>query len=1074
MSHPEPISDFAAARLRAKTGSAYWRCLEELTEEAEFQEWLRKELPSHWNLWAERAIPRRKFLAWIGASLALAGLQGCSVQPPEERIFPYVHPVVGQTPGVSQYFATSMTLGGYATGLLVESHEGRPTKIEGNRDHPASLGATDIYAQAAILDLYDPDRSQAVSARGQTRSADDLQRALDERLALARKKHGAGLRLLTEHFTSPTLAAQMENFLQEFPEAKWHRYEPIGRQSLHDGLTQAYGRPLDAVYDFTAADVIVSLEADFLNAGPGHLVYARQFAARRRLREIAASSAEPSGSSGASGSAGSGSAAPGSESSGSAAPPAINSVAPAEMNRLYAVESTPSLTGAKADHRWPLAARAIEALARDLLGRLGAGTENAAPQTNPPPETVPSGAASADSVPAEWLAALAADLRAHRGRSLIVAGEQQPAPVHALAAALNEALGNVGQTVRYIEPVEVGLATAGDLATLASDLAQRHVDTLLILGGNPVFTAPVDLAFAEKLAKARFSAHLSLYEDETAALCDWHIPQAHFLETWSDARAFDGASSIAQPLIAPLYAGQSIHTLLERLSGPFTKTSYELVRAHWSQDWKPAADRAEETFETFWQQSVHDGVVASSASAAATVEFRAASVAAAAPPPEPSGLEIVFRPDATLYDGRFANNGWLQELPKPLTKLTWDNVALISPKLAEQLGLSTQPTFRGGEHGEMLTDTIELRYGGRALTLPVWILPGQAENSVCVQFGAGRTRGGRVAQGVGANVYALRTSDAPWFAAGLVARKASQTYPLACTQAHHQMENRQLIRTATRDEFLRNPRFATTDAEKPTEHGEEAAGLTLYPTAEHPYDGYKWGMAIDLSACVGCNACVIACQAENNIPVVGKDQVMAGREMHWIRIDRFYHGSADRPRYEFQPVPCMQCENAPCELVCPVGATVHSSEGLNDMVYNRCVGTRYCSNNCPYKVRRFNFLQYADFTTASLKLLHNPEVTVRSRGVMEKCTYCVQRITKAKIQAERDERTVRDGEIQTACQAACPSQAIVFGDLNNPRSEVNRWKETPLNYALLAELNTRPRTTYLAAVSNPNPAIKDR
>jgi molybdopterin-containing oxidoreductase family iron-sulfur binding subunit len=572
------------------------------------------------------------------------------------------------------------------------------------------------------------------------------------------------------------------------------------------------------------------------------------------------------------------------------------------------------------------------------------------------------------------------------------------------------------------------------------------VDLLVMLGCNPAFTAPADLHFADELSKVKMRVHLGLYEDETAYLCHWHVPETHELETWSDARAYDGTTTIMQPLIAPLYEGKSAHELLAVLAGQAGMSSHDIVR-HWWESQHQAPD-----FADFWQTTLHDGLVSGTAQSPKRVSLKPDLLASLPKYQEPAeGLEIVFRPDPTIWDGRFANNTWLQELPKPLTKLTWDNAAMLSNATARKLGLTSG-------------DVVELASGGRSVRAPIWVLPGHADDSVTVHLGYGRSRAGRVGTGAGFSAYALRTSGTLWTAHGLDIRKTGDRYPLVSTQHHFSMENRNLVRVATVAQFQNDPHFAREMEEQP------AHDFTLYPN--YAYRGYAWGMAIDLNACIGCGACVVACQAENNIPVVGKDEVSRGREMHWIRIDRYYEGDPDDPAIYHEPVPCMHCEDAPCELVCPVGATVHSDEGLNQMVYNRCVGTRYCSNNCPYKVRRFNFFQFADWKTPSLKAQRNPDVTVRSRGVMEKCTYCVQRINEAKIQAEEETRQVRDGEIVTACQAVCPARAIVFGNINDPASQVAKLKSDTRNYGLLTDLNTRPRTTYLARLRNPNPEME--
>jgi Fe-S-cluster-containing dehydrogenase component len=945
------------------------------------------------------SLDRREFLKLMAASLALAGASGCAPARPEEKIVPYVRSPEEVIPGRPLYFATAMPLGG--AGLLVESHMGRPTKVEGNPDHPASLGATDAIAQASILTLYDPDRSQTITHLGDIQPWGAFLTALRGALDRERGRKGEGLRILTETVTSPTLADQLESLLADFPRARWHQYEPVNRDMAYEGARLVFGEPLHCYYRFDRADIVVALDADPLGCRPGTVRYARDVAARRRVWEGA------------------------------------------KPNRLYAVESTPTLTGAKADHRLPLRAREVEAFAVALAARIGV--------LAPGPLDIPE--------PWQrWIEALATDLERHPGASLVVPGEEQTPRVHALAHAINHRFGAAGRAVVYTAPIEARPVNQTEsLRELVRDMEGDAVDLLVILGGNPAYNAPADLEFARRLEKVRLSVHLSLYADETSYLCHWHIPEAHFLEAWSDTRAFDGTAAIVQPLVAPLYGGKSAHELLAAFTDRPERSGYDIVRDYWRK-------RMRGEFETAWRRALHDGVVAGSAFAEKTPRPRPPSVwlkkGGEADSPS-AGLELVFRPDPTLYDGRFANNGWLQELPKPLTKLTWDNAALMSPATARRLGVTTSVGWQGGPHGQVLTDLVDLALGDRTVRAPVWILPGHPDDSVTVHLGYGRVRAGRVGSRTGFNAYALRTSERPWFQSGLEVRKAGATYQLASTQAHHSMEGRDHVRAATLEEFRRKPDFAKRAGRLPS----------LYP--EYPYTGHRWGMAIDLSACIGCNACVVACQAENNIPVVGKREVLRGHEMHWLRIDRYYAGPAESPETRFQPVPCMHCEKAPCEVVCPVTATAHSADGLNDMVYNRCVGTRYCSNNCPYKVRRFNFLQYSDWNSPLLKMLRNPDVTVRSRGVMEKCTYCVQRIRQQTIQAEREGRRVRDGEVLTACQQACPTQAIVFGDINDGASRVRRMKESPLDYGVLAELNTQPRTTYLAEVRNPNPELQE-
>jgi molybdopterin-containing oxidoreductase family iron-sulfur binding subunit len=998
----------------------WWRALEERAGDPAFQEFLCNEFPSQVDAIAD-PVARRTFLKLMGASLALGGFTACTRQP-AEKIVPYVRQPEELIPGRPLFFATAMALGGVAIGLLVESHEGRPTKIEGNPLHPGSLGATDAFAQAAVLGLYDPDRSQTITNLGDIRPWSAFLGALRTALDVQQPIKGAGLRILTESVSSPTLAAQIRDVLSRFPSAKWHQWDPASGENARAGARLAFGEYAGVQYRVDRADVILALDSDFLACGGGSVRYARDFAGRRRPEQAE------------------------------------------RMNRLYAVESMPTSTGARADHRLPLRPSEVERVARRIAAAVGvAGLE-------------PATGASAGGKTDQWLKAVAKDLQAHRGSSLVVAGDDQPPTVHALAHAMNATLGNAGTTVIYTVPVEAAPADQlASLSDLVNDMNAGAVDLLVIVGGNPVYTVPADVRFGAALNNVALRAHLSLYDDETSALCHWQIPQTHFLEAWSDARAYDGTASIVQPLIAPLYNGKSEHELLVAFTDRPERSGYDIVREYWHRQSAGAAAEPtvgniqfSEVFEATWRRWLHDGVIPDTAFVPRIVSVKGSmsisqTAALAAQSPSDSSLELGFRNDPSVLDGRFANNGWLQELPKPITKLTWDNAVLMSPKTAETLNVGGTPSMQGGEHGQIVSDVVELRYRGRSVKGAVFVVAGHPDGCATVHLGYGRTRAGQVGTGAGFNANALRTADALSFGSGLQIAASGERYSLACTQYHHLMEGRGEVRAISRDEFVRNPSALREGDETPPKT------LTLYP--ERKYEGHKWGMAIDVNSCIGCNACVVGCQSENNIPVVGKEQVLRGREMHWLRIDTYYRGTAENPETYFQPVPCMQCENAPCEVVCPVGATVHSDEGLNDMVYNRCVGTRYCSNNCPYKVRRFNFLLYQDWTTPSVKLGRNPDVTVRSRGVMEKCTYCVQRINEAKIDAEKQDRPIKDGEIKTACQQACPADAIVFGDLNDPDSRVAELQKEVRSYALLAELNTRPRTTYLAAVRNVNPEL---
>ncbi len=998
--------DLAAIRERlATSGRQYWQSLDELAGTDAFRDFVKREFPAHASEWLD-PVGRRGFLKLMGASLALAGATACTRQP-DELIVPYVRQPEDVIPGEPLFFATTMTMDGVGAGLLAESHVGRPTKLEGNPDHPSSVGATDLFGQGTILTMYDPDRSQSITYLGRIRSTGSFVQAVAGMLTELQPAAGAGLRFLSGSVGSPTLASQMKEILGALPAAKWHQYDPVSRENRYAGTRLAFGEPMEVHYRLDQAQVIVSLDADLFGPGsPGGVRYARDFANGRRVRQATAALREPQGR-----------------------PEPGRGAA---MNRLYVAEPAPTSTGAIADHRLPLRASRIEAAARALLAGIGGGA-------------VPSvGGDTAD----RFLASAAKDLAAAGSTGLVVAGDRQPPAVHAVAHAINSAIGSIGTTVVLTDPIVADPAPQIEsLKSLVTDMNAGAVRVLVILESNPAFTAPADLDFAGAMKKVATRVHAGMFDDETAALCHWHVPTTHFLEEWSDARAHDGSASIVQPLIAPLYGGRSLHEVVTAFSSQPERSGLDLVKGYWKA--QPAAQGQD--FERWWRRALHDGVVAGTTPPPRAVG-RAQAPPAAAAAAERGGLEVIFAPDPTIYDGRFANNGWLQELPKPLTKITWDNAVLLAPSTAERLDVVNG-------------DEIEIAIGGRSVTAPVWIQPGHATEALTVFFGLGRTRAGRVGDGVGYNGYAIRTSDAPWFASGARVRRTGNAIHVSATQGHHSMEGRSIVRAATLEEFGKDPDFAH-------HMGEPAPprGLTLYEP--YKYEGYAWGMAIDQTVCTGCSACVVACVAENNIAVVGKEQVLRGREMQWIRVDRYFAGGLDDPAIYHQPVPCQQCENAPCEVVCPVAATTHSSEGLNDMVYNRCVGTRYCSNNCPYKVRRFNFLLYSDWYTTSYKLQRNPNVTVRSRGVMEKCTYCVQRINKARQDSKVQGRTIRDGEIRTACQQACPTEAIVFGDINDPASRVSTLKAQSHNYGLLAELNTRPRTTYLAAVKNPSPALE--
>ncbi len=988
------------AAIEKKNGPEFWRSLEELAGSSEFQEMMHREFPKGASEWLD-AVSRRGFLKLMGASMALAGMTACTKQP-LEPIVPYVRQPEEVVPGRPLFFATAFTLGGYATPLLVESHMYRPTKIEGNDQHPASLGGTDVYAQASILDMYDPDRSQNVMYMGDISTWSALTAALQGPLNAQKAVKGSGMRILSRSFSSPTLADQMQDLLKRFPEAKWHFWEPVNRDNVYAGAQMAFGQPVETQYKLDAADVIVSLDADFLAAGfPGNTRYARDFAKRR----------DPDSG---------------------------------RMNRLYVIESTPSATGAKADHRLPIRASDI---AEFLPLIFTVGLDDSQNVKIPP---------KFSEKDLDFAGTASKDLYAHSGSSLVIAGDHQPPVVHALAHRLNHELGNVGKTVFYADPVLANPASQNDsLKDLVSDMRAGKVDLLIVLGGNPVYDAPTDFGFADALKNTNIPIriHLGLHNNETAELCQWHVNEAHYLEAWGDTRTYDGTVSIVQPLIAPLYGGKSAHEMISMLAGQPSTTGHDIVQNYWK------AKRTGTDFDMWWRKALHDGWIDGTAYppkqvSAKTTGFPATNGAS-------GDTELNFRRDPSIYDGQFSNNAWLQELPKPMSKMTWDNPLQMGPKMAESLGVKS---------GDMVL--VELN--GNSMKLPVWIQAGHPDKSVTAFLGYGRQRAGRSGTGAGFDVYPLRYSATPWFtSAGVKVSKADGTYVLATTQGYQTMDvgddERPIILTKTLEEYKKEASF-----------GEEPPKESMYPPYDYKSQPYSWGMAIDLNSCVGCNNCIIACQSENNVAVVGKEQVNKGRHMHWLRVDAYYQGDRDNPKAYFQPVPCMQCENAPCELVCPVGATTHSTEGLNDMVYNRCVGTRYCSNNCPYKVRRFNFLRFQDFDTPQFKMMRNPDVTVRTRGVMEKCTYCVQRINHARIDSETasvregKDIKIKDGELQTACQQSCPANAIVFGNINDPNSLVSKWKAKSRNYSLLDDLNTRPRTTYLAEIRNPNPELEEK
>lgn len=1075
MNNYEKIREMQAAG----TAPNSWRSLEELADTPEFLQKLREEFPSQQDKWID-PVSRRNFLKVMGASLALSGMAGCTgFSKPREKILPYTNQPESMVLGKPLFFASAMPYYGFGYPILVESHEGRPTKIEGNPDHPYSLGSTLHHVQASVLDMYDPDRAQLATYLQEPRDWTDFLVELNQRLSeLA--NGGEGAVLLTETVSSPTLGAIITRIQEKYPAMRWVQYDPAGRDNDRVGAMLAFGEYVDSLYQLENADVIVTLNSDFLVEGPGAVKYSKAFSARRRVQSL-----------------------------------------DANLNRLYCVQSMPTNTGTLADHKLQLKPSLVEDFARALAAEVGVAAANPSPNPALAPHR-------------KFIAAVAADLKANTGRGLVVAGDDASPVVHAIAHAINGAIGAVGSTVVYLEPIEVRPSNqVADLRELVKSMNAGQVKAMVILDANPVYTAPGDLNFGEALKKVDWRACHSIVFTETAELCQWHIAAPHYLETWGDVRSADGTVCIIQPLIAPIFNTITTHEVLQALAGDSGKTAFTLLEEYWQ------GRLGAENFERVWRRAVHDGFIADTSAKARQVQAKTDASAFPATPGIGGELEIVIQRDYCIKDGRFANNAWLQELPKPFSKITWDNAVYMSMATAQKLKVKTE-------------DVVELNANGARVQGPVFVVMGHADDCVTVHLGYGRRRGGRVALdeeesvftphgsrvGVpsevgtiprGMDIYQLWNSNAPRLGAPVaVAPVPGKTYPLACTQLHFAIDQngvhpgetiplvgelfeplargetvginrRGIIRRGTIQDLRKFEQGQEHQAQENhssegahEDHGEHHGPATyagaLWPTGHLPPEqtdmyegewdystGYGWGMAIDQSVCHGCGACVVACQAENNIPVVGKREVRNQREMHWIRIDQYYSGDLDKPVITNQPMLCMHCETAPCEVVCPVAATAHSDEGLNEMIYNRCVGTRFCSNNCPYKVRRFNWFFYTQHVYESplVAMVSNPDVTVRSRGVMEKCTYCVQRINSARIEADNDVRGIRDGEIVVACEATCPTDAIVFGNVNDPKSRVSRLKAGTLNYGVLSDLNTKPRTTYLAAINNPNPEFEE-
>ena len=999
----------------------YWRSLNQLAHNKEYRDYLEREFPENVTELTDQ-VSRRGFLRVMGASIALAGFAAC--RRPVQKIIPYNKSPEEVVEGQPNYYATAMPFQDSLMGLVIETHEGRPTKAEGNKDHPASKGNTGIYQQASILNLYDPDRSRYIRNNGERASWNDFLNHVRENFT-----EDSSIAVLSEANSSPTFQRLRRKFLEQFPNAQWVTYEPYGEENIFEGHKQAFGERLRVVKHFDQADVVLSLDDDFMSqAGDKNAVAnIKRFTDRRKVRSTRD-----------------------------------------DMNRLYMVENDFSLTGSNADNRLRMKAGNLKNFVMALAAALAEDL----------PELSAYRGYMNEMNDHPWIASLKKQLLDSQGTSMVTAGQQHDPSIHATVAAINKALGNAGQTVTYLsvphaEESNQELA----FANLVDDMRKGNVDNLVMLGTNPVFTAPADLNFDEALNQVGSSIHLSEYYDETSKLATWHINKAHFMESWGDGYSYEGTRSVIQPLIAPLFSGKNEIEVLNTLASQAedTRNAHKLVRETFGEYYTTG-------FENKWRQILHDGVDTEN-----HFEQRNPELASGFPgyireetkevSSDEGGIELVMKPDYNVFDGRFANNGWLQELPHPMTKITWDNVALMSPATAQKLGMNYDPSL--GEHNQ---DVVRINASGTTIEIAAWILPGHADDSITVTVGQGRRKMGRVANKNGTDTYPLKTTQHSLHYDDVEVQTTDRTYTIASTQDHHTLEGRGLVRQATIGEYRKNPDFSSY---KET-YGNEVPGTSenmKYPLPlfdAHGYPDYEpqWGMSIDLNSCIGCGVCTIACQAENNIPVVGKREVSRGREMHWIRTDRYFVGEdTEDPQAVHQPVPCMHCELAPCEQVCPVAATTHSDDGMNQMTYNRCIGTRYCSNNCPYKVRRFNFFNYSqEYLTQGddpeiVQMAMNPNVSIRFRGVMEKCTYCVQRVNRAKINTKNetgDSVKPPANSVETACQQACPAEAITFGDITNKDSDVVADKDNERSYLMLEELNTRPRTSYMAKLKNPD------
>jgi len=1021
-----------------------WRSLGELENDPRFVERLQQEFPRGADVYEDSGLSKRDFMKLMGASMALAGVGLTGCRRPESHLVAFNKGVEWTIPGKFLYYATSMPTRFGAVPLVASTSDGRPTKLEGNPLHPATNGGTDSFAQAAILDLYDPHRSRKIKDGGKAVEVAEL----DAFLQQVNQGGGRGVAFLAERKNSPTRDRMRAELERNFPGLLWAEYEPLGDDEAVAATEAAFGQGVRLMPKFDRADVILALDSDFLNPSESGVGYSAGFAARRNPDQKGA-----------------------------------------PMNRLYVVENHFTVTGGMSDHRLRCKATEIGDFARRLaeVVAVKTGDSDLASLLGAYPE-------SEAQIDDAWVTECANDLAANSGRSLVLTGPTTSAPTQVLVHGINKALGNLGATLIGLTSKAPAAATIVDLANA---ITAGAVKTLFVLGGNPAYNAPADLDFTSLLKKVTDVVRLGIFEDETSKASRWHVPGSHFLESWSDVRTSDGTYTAVQPMILPLWGGFSDLDILSKLLGGASVDGPELVRATFNSLATSDAVNQAGSVDMLWNNFLRIGFLPGSQFATTALAFTvapAATLAAKAVSAAREGLELVFLQSGSVDDGRYANNSWLLETPDFVTKVTWDNVVLVSPATAHKLGIKLNNVDLFGVVAEkigneidydLVADIVELSDGKTTIEAAAIVAPGHADDSLSIALGYGRKDVSALMQNVGFNAYPLRTTAAMRAATGISCKVTDRNYPIAQTQEHKNMEGRDLVREAPLEYYEKSPAFAQTMGMD----GHIPPNISLFT---HPAltSQEQWGMTVDLNTCTGCNACVVACQAENNVPVVGKDQVRRNRDMAWIRMDRYFAGGKEDPEMLSQAIMCQHCENAPCETVCPVNATVHSEDGLNLMAYNRCIGTRYCANNCPWKVRRFNYFDYNQRPidklywgplakkgmADTLKMAKNPNVTVRMRGVMEKCTFCIQRIEEAKIARLVEAGPSPKSEtpisvFKVACQQACPQEAIVFGDIADPGSRVAQLRKSERGYTMFKYVNASPRVTYLARIKNPNPKM---